>query len=218
MMEQDANEGYLYGVMISDGSLFSYPESHKYGVKLVVKDSDFALKFRGELQQYLGEEVNLGKHKHSKEKQYFKVITQKKANYEKVKELMEKDIEEFRTKDLLKGIFDSEGSVTTNWRNISPELTIRIVQGKNREEIEKVIQNSKLEYTKTERDGNDTYHFRGQKGIALWEYLNGFTIHRKDIQVEAYKELKEFVSENYNRRPNPQNFNLDTEEIQYENW
>lgn len=218
MMEQDADKSYIYGVMISDGSVFSYPERNKYGVKLVVKDLDFALKFREELQHYLGEEVNLGKHKHSKEKQYFKVITQKKANYEKVKELMDKDISEFETKSLLEGIFDSEGSVTTTWRDISPELTIRIVQGKNRDEIKKVIEDSELHYTKTEKDGNDTYHFRGKYGIALWNYLNGFTIHRKDIQVRAYRELKKLVSENYSRRPNPQNFNLDTEETDYENW
>lgn len=218
MMEQDANKGYLYGVMISDGSLFSYPEHHKHGVKLVVKDLDFALKFRGELQLYLNEEVNLTKHKHSKEKQYFKVITQKKENYEKVKELMDKDIESFSNKDLLQGVFDSEGSVTTSWRNISPELTIRIVQGKNREQIEKIIEESNVEHTKTTKDGNDTYHFRGQNGVSLWRYLDGFTIHRKDIQVEACEQLKEFVSENYSKRPNPQNFNLETQETEYEEW
>jgi len=218
MMEQDANEGYLYGVMISDGNLMEYPDHNKYGVRLTVKDSDFALKFKGELELYLGEKVNLNKHKHDKSKQYFKVETQKKANFQKVKQLMEKEIDEFDNKQLLKGIFDSEGSVTTAWRNISPEITIRIVQGKNREEVKKVIQDSNLEHTRTEKNGNDTYHFRGQNGVDLWRYLNGFTIHRKDIQVEAFTELKNFTDENYKKRPTPQNFNLETEETNYDNW
>lgn len=218
-MTEQANQGYLYGVFISDGSVFSYPERKKYGAKLTVKDVDFALKFKEELEKYLGEEININKHKATKvDKKYIRVITQKKENYKKTKELLQKDVNSFKNKDVLKGIFDGEGSVTVSWRNLSPELTIRIVQGKYRKEAETVIENSNLHYTKTEKDGNDTYHFRGQHGVALWHYLGGFTIHRKDIQVKAYQELKKFMEKNYEKRPSPENFNLETQELTYDNW
>ena len=195
---------YIIGVCLGDASVLKATYFNKNGYKyekyvlsLTVKDKDFLLKFKN----YLEKVFCLSNLKISRvfvkkfKKYYYNVRVQKKEVVEfvlnKVTNLnwIENLPKEYK-KEILRGMFDSDGSVSIDKHKGKPVLVIRFGNYKYPETFEKLINFFELKYRKYKKEKIILFHFVGEKALHFYNLLGEFTIKRKDKIVKDYLKLR----------------------------
>ncbi|MDP8238354.1 MAG: LAGLIDADG family homing endonuclease [Candidatus Hatepunaea meridiana] len=145
---------YILGTCLGDGSVFSYIQGHEKSprnvVQLMVRDKDFALVFKQELKN-IGLHPGFSSWKDKKYKRNFYtvrsfskkfVLWYKNLNLEDIANLIfEKEIFLF---DFLRGIYDSEGSVSKKggWLEILANTNKGLIHL-----TENILDHLKIKYT-----------------------------------------------------------------------
>lgn len=200
---------YLVGVALGDGYLSVSPKKYfnghgfyyKYYFTLDVKDKEFALRFKKCLEKVFNIKTNLNTgfwKLNGKKFKRFRVGTQKKdiVNFmvNKLKELKLNDLKRTEKLEILRGLFDSEGSVSVSLKrdkHINSKIQFAQKIGNRGIKIfESCLKTFKISYSKNQY-GNKTYfRINCSSYKRLHDLFGRFTIERKEENFEKWLALK----------------------------
>ena len=143
---------YLIGVSYGDAYLNCDNKQSHYCFRLTAKDKAFILKFKRCMELLFNRNFKITKVYNKKyDKYYLSVASQRKQevrHIQMIKATLKLDtLDKTKKVQILKGIFDSEASITfynrlrikNGYRYRSPELLIRIAQSKEKGRANKII-------------------------------------------------------------------------------
>lgn len=201
---------YVFGVILGDGTILE--NNSNAWIMLKVKDKEFANRFKEKVEEWSG--LNASKHKRNgREKRFPNGITSKSSDTLGVKlssrnavELIEEKIEndewiketdEEGKEELLKGLWDSEGSTrgncTISFYNSDTEI-LDLYKKLVREVIGVEEFN---EYSR--ENGSVQVSFNGKENVEEFKNKIGFTISRKEISPIEEIEQKSVNGKEYTR-------------------
>lgn len=112
-LEHSPELSYILGVLKGDGSIYRTKSAHRYDhiIQLCVKDKEFLLEFNRCLEQVFSRRVKIIDCKNG----FYKISIRSKSFYEWYKKTKEDellDISVMHAASFIRGVFDSEGSLT----------------------------------------------------------------------------------------------------------
>lgn len=199
---------YLIGVAFGDASLSIIPTSkqrHKAGFSLTSKDLEFVQAFKEKLESVFKIKAPLREQLNKKySKVYFNSYTQHR---EIVNFLLERrnirwvqEQTEDCKREILRGMFDSDGSISLYQRRGYYELLIRFGNKRFPDVFEYLIKYFGITYYgKYERETIE-FHFWHSNAVEFYKILDYFTIKRKDKIMQRWLNAK-FIPYSYKITP-----------------
>jgi hypothetical protein len=192
---------YLIGAGLGDGCICTCLVRgwEQTTFMLKVKDFDFINKFKDELENVFKRKYNITDYM-GQFSRIFQAGTQAKSEALLIKSYMENEdwiLNSSNRKEVIRGIFDSEGCV--NVYKVDGKDYIRVLIGVVDEIffelIKKLLTMENIKYTTyTAKPSSTSFQksntlcvsLHGLKAINFYKYLGSFTINRKDIIMKDY--------------------------------
>lgn len=194
---------YLVGVSFGDGYLFrgKYEDNRcskgyywKYTFGLTTKSRKFAERFRDCFKDSFNRELPINIYHNKKyNRNYWEVKTQRKKDFEVMFELVSerkvKKLTNSKKVEILRGIFDSEGSITVS----SKGLLLRMGCNKGEGLIGKLLDDLEVPFsTYRYQKGILNYHLWSSRARMLHNLFGEFTIEGDEQKYQTYFQNKEY--------------------------